>query len=68
MTQTVEGDVLRDACLLEPALQVIAHDALGEVLEHLAFTLLTAQLHCLVADRQELHLLQCSAVSCAVAR
>lgn len=38
---------------LEPTLQVIAHDALGEVLEHLPFAPLAAQFYGLVADRQE---------------
>ena len=53
VAEAVEGDVLRDACRLEPLLQVIGHDARGEVLEHLTVLPLSAQLYCLVANRQE---------------
>ena len=43
VAEAVEGDVLRDACRLEPLLQVIGHDARGEVLEHLTVLPFPAQ-------------------------
>ena len=53
VAEAVEGDVLRDTGRLEPLLQVIGHNARGEVFEHLTVFPLSAQLYGLVADRQE---------------